>query len=71
MVDSKWNKCLSELDRLTLGALVTIDVHNRDVIQSIIDENSPGPLLVPGTDASIRTKPVDDSDDHAERNAAQ
>ena len=30
---------LSELDRLTLGALVTIDVHNKDVIQNIFDEN--------------------------------
>ena len=30
---------LSELDRLTLGALVTIDVHNKDVIQNIHDEN--------------------------------
>lgn len=30
---------LSELDRLTLGALVTIDVHNKDVVQSLVDEN--------------------------------
>lgn len=30
---------LSELDRLTLGALVTIDVHNKDVIQSLADSN--------------------------------
>ena len=26
---------LSELDRLTLGALVTIDVHGKDVIESL------------------------------------
>jgi len=30
---------LSELDRLTLGALVTIDVHGKDVIQSLLDQN--------------------------------
>ena len=30
---------LSDLDRLTLGAMVTIDVHNKDVIQSIYDIN--------------------------------
>jgi dynein heavy chain len=30
---------LSALDRLTLSALVTIDVHNKDVVQSLVDEN--------------------------------
>lgn len=30
---------LSELDRLTLGALVTIDVHGKDVVQSLLDQN--------------------------------
>jgi dynein heavy chain, axonemal len=30
---------LSELDRLTLGAMVTIDVHNKDVVQSLVDGN--------------------------------
>ena len=30
---------LSELDRLTLGALVTIDVHNRNVVESLVNEN--------------------------------
>jgi len=30
---------LSVLDRLTLGALVTIDVHNKDVVQSLVDSN--------------------------------
>lgn len=29
---------LSELDRLTLGALVTIDVHGKDVIESLEKE---------------------------------
>ena len=30
---------LSELDRLTLGALVTIDVHGKDVIDSLEKQN--------------------------------
>ena len=30
---------LSELDRLTLGAMVTIDVHNKDVIDSLVKQN--------------------------------
>jgi len=30
---------LNELDRLTLGAMVVLDVHNRDVIVSLIKEN--------------------------------
>ena len=30
---------LSVLDRLTLGALVTIDVHNKDVVQSLVDQD--------------------------------
>ncbi len=29
---------LSDLDRLTLGALVTIDVHGKDVIKDIMDQ---------------------------------
>tara|TARA_B110000503_G_scaffold70407_1_gene109551 strand:- start:474 stop:614 length:141 start_codon:yes stop_codon:yes gene_type:complete len=30
---------LSELDRMTLGAMVVLDVHNRDVIVNLIKEN--------------------------------
>ena len=30
---------LSELDRMTLGAIVVLDVHNRDVIVNLIKEN--------------------------------
>lgn len=34
---------LSELDRLTLGALVTIDVHGKDVLQSLMEQNCSHP----------------------------
>lgn len=30
---------LSELDRMTLGAMVVLDVHNRDVIDTLIKED--------------------------------
>lgn len=53
-----------------------IEVESVDSIelQEIIDENSPGPLLVPGTDVPNRSEfpePSANQDDKDERNAAQ
>ncbi len=53
--------------------LIEIESVDSEELKRIIDENSPGPLLVPGTDAAIRNQMKEDSskDDHSERNAAQ
>lgn len=36
---------LSDAERLTLGALITVDVHARDVVQELVDA---GALVVAG-----------------------
>ncbi len=54
--------------------LIEVESVDSDELQRIIDENSPGPLLVPGTDAAIRNEFRDDhnlSEDRGDRNAAQ
>lgn len=51
--------------------LIEVESVDSDELQRIIDENSPGPLLVPGTDAAIRNQMKDESlPDDQERNAA-
>ena len=54
--------------------LIEVESVDSAELQEIIDENSPGPLLVPGTDVSSRNEfsnPSTNSDDKDERNAAQ
>ena len=54
--------------------LIEVESVDSDELQRIIDENSPGPLLVPGTDAAIRNEFREDhssSEEIAKRNAAQ
>lgn len=51
--------------------LMEVESVDSDELQSIIDENSPGLLLVPGTDAAIRNQfREDSSDEQSDRNAA-
>ena len=54
--------------------LIEVESVDADELQEIIDENSPGPLLVPGTDVPVRSefpKSNANEDDQEERNAAQ
>ena len=54
--------------------LIEVESVDADELQEIIDENSPGPLLVPGTDVPVRSefpKSNANEDDQDERNAAQ
>lgn len=51
--------------------LIEVESVDSDELQRIIDENSPGPLLVPGTDAAIRNEFRDDHESNDDRNAAQ
>lgn len=54
--------------------LIEVESVDSTELQEIIDENSPGPLLVPGTDVPPRSeflKPTANDHDKDERNAAQ
>lgn len=54
--------------------LIEVESVDSAELQEIIDENSPGPLLVPGTDVAARSdfpKSAAEEDDLDERNAAQ
>jgi cell division protease FtsH len=53
--------------------LVDVESVDSEELKRIIDENSPGPLLVPGTDAAIRNQMKEESisDESSGRNAAQ
>ena len=54
--------------------LIEVESVDSTELQEIIDENSPGPLLVPGTDVPNRSEfpePSANQDDKDERNAAQ
>lgn len=54
--------------------LIEVESVDSTELQEIIDENSPGPLLVPGTDVPPRSeflKPTANDQDKDERNAAQ
>ena len=52
--------------------LIEVESVDADELQCIIDENSPGPLLVPGSDAAVRSRPIDEIHaDQSDRNAAQ
>ncbi len=54
--------------------LIEVESVDSTELQEIIDENSPGPLLVPGTDVATRSdfpKSAAEEDDLDERNAAQ
>ena len=53
--------------------LIEVESVDATELQSIIDENSPGPLLVPGSDAAVRSRPIDEikNDNQDEQNAAQ
>ena len=54
--------------------LIEVESVDSAELQEIIDENSPGPLLVPGTDVAARSdfpKSASEEDDLDERNAAQ
>jgi cell division protease FtsH len=54
--------------------LIEVESLDSDDLQRIIDENSPGPLLVPGTDPAVRNEFRDDhksSKDLDHRNEAQ
>jgi cell division protease FtsH len=52
--------------------LIEVESVDSEELQKIIDENSPGPLLVPGSDAAIRNEFRDDnSEEQGERNSAQ
>ncbi len=52
--------------------LIEVESVDSEELQRIIDENSPGPLLVPGSDAAVRNEFRDDniSDEQGERNSA-
>ena len=54
--------------------LIEVESVDADELQEIIDENSPGPLLVPGTDVPARSEfpkaSAIDKNENDERNAA-
>ena len=61
------------LEALT-ARLIEVESVDSAELKELIDENSPGPLLVPGTDASVRkTNEIVDSSESEDqdRNAAQ
>lgn len=53
--------------------LIEVESVGADELKKIIDENSPGPLLVPGTDVAIKRqdRQLERNEDEPDRNAAQ
>ncbi|MFK7767303.1 MAG: ATP-dependent zinc metalloprotease FtsH [Mariniblastus sp.] len=52
--------------------LIEIESVDSEELKAIIDENSPGLLLVPGSDAAVRSRPIDEiNEEKNDRNAAQ
>ena len=85
-IDSEVKRIIDEAIHAVRGALVArkqalvalterlieVESVDSDELKQIIDENSPGPLLVPGTDASIRNEMREDPvHDNAQSNAAE